>query len=300
VTTLERDLATFFAPDAELAWPEALPDHLSATQMGMAQKCWEQYRRRYVLGQKVPPGGALVWGIADHYAHEVNFTQKIESGVDIGEEDVKLAFAEGFDRAVDRNGGTSEIKWEDDKPGELKDAGVRLAATYHRQVSPRIQPTSVERKFSIEIPNVPVPVIGYIDLEAERYDETSEPFAVDPTERVAIERKTAKRKESQPKPDWRVQGRLYQYVADLPVEWHISAKTKTPAVYTPREEPGLVLPREAPEAAATAALVATTARSIVAMYETFGPDEPWPGALTHPWACSWCGYRSSCRWWGNS
>lgn len=268
-------------------WPAALPDHLSASSISMYQRCREQWRRRYVLGQKERPGAALVWGSADHYAHEQNFTQKIQSGEDITVDDVKLAFAEGFDRAVERNGGETEVVWDDDKPGQLKDAGTKLVAVYHETVSPSVQPTAVEEKFALELPGVPVPVIGYMDVR---------------TTAVAIERKTAKQKPpgGEPKPDWRIQGLLYQHVAEQQVDWHVSTKTKLPAVYTPENSPGLALPVVSVMVAATAALVRTTARDMLAIYAEFGPDEPWPGAITHPWACGFCGWKPTCRWWGYS
>ena len=193
---------------------------------------------------------------------------------------MKLAFAEGFDQAVERNGGESEVDWGDDKPGEMKDKGAALVGVYHQQVSPRIQPTAVETKFSVELPGVPVPVIGFMDL-------TTEP--------TVIERKTAGRAEKKPKPDWRLQGSLYQAVADLPVEWHVSVKTKTPAVYTPLEAPDLALARNAAAVGATKALMRTVALGILAYWNTYGPDEPWPGAVTHPWACDFCGFRPHLR-----
>lgn len=262
-------------------WP--LPtNHLSASQLTMFQRCPEQYRRRYILGEKERPGAALVWGSADHFAHEQNFSQKITSGEDIPEGDVKLAFAEGFDQAVAKNGGENEVAWGDDKPGDLKDKGTELAACYHRQVSPSVQPVAVEERFHVELPNVPVPVLGFMDVR---------------TETTAIERKTAKAKKSKVEPQWRIQGLLYQAIGRLPVEWHVSVKTKTPAVYTPADLPGLRLPLNERTVDATLVLVQNSARAMMAYWRMFGPDEPWSGAITHPWACDFCGFRSSCFWW---
>lgn len=263
-------------------WPDQLGDHLSATRLSMFQRCPEQYRRRYILGQKERPGAAMVWGSADHYAHEQNFTQKITSGEDISDADVQLAFAEGFDQAVERGGGEAEVEWGFDKPGALKDAGAKLVSVYHAQVSPRIQPTAVEEKFSVALPGVPVPVIGYVDVK---------------TAGEAIERKTAKAKQPKPKPDWRIQGLLYQAVDGRPVDWHVSVKTKLPAVYTPLEEVALKLPVNARTVDATKVLVRTISQAMLAYWRMYGPSEPWPGAITHPWACDFCGFRKDCAWW---
>lgn len=264
-------------------WPVGLPDHLSATQIGMFQRCPEQYRRRYVLGEKERPGAALIWGAADHAAHEQNFRQKITSGVDVDVDVVEGAFAEKFDREVEFFG--DEIEWGGDKPGELKDAGVALVAAYHRQVSPKVQPTAVEREFEIAVPGVAVPVIGRMDLE---------------TEFPAIERKTSRQSTKKVKPSWRIQGLLYQLVEKRPVAWHVSVKTKTPAVITPEEVPALSLAVSEPTLRATENLVRSTARTIQVFWREFGPEQPWPGAISHEWACDWCAYRGRCAWWGNA
>ena len=267
------------------SWPAGLPDHLSASQITMYQRCREQYRRRYVLGERERPGAALVWGSADHYAHEQNFAQKIDSHEDLPVADVEEAFAEGFDRAVERSGGESEIQWGDDKPGTLKDDGTKLVAHYHRLVSPKVQPVAVEREFSLVLLSVPVPIVGRIDVE---------------TAGPGIERKTARRAESQPKPDWRLQGLVYQLEHGRSVDFHVSVKKKTPEIITPESNERFSLPYVERTVRTAERLVAHTAASIVSDYERLGPDEPWTGAVTHVWACSFCGFKPSCPWWGNA
>lgn len=261
-------------------WPGPLPEHLSATQLAMLQRCPEQFRRRYVHHERERPGAALVWGSADHAAHEHNFEQKIASGVDLPAGEVVDRFVHEFERRAQDD----EIVWGNDKPDQMLKTGTALVELYHRQVSPTIQPTAVETRFDLAVPGVPVPVMGYVDVT---------------TDRCAIERKTAKRAEREIKPDWRLQGLVYQAVVARPVEWHVSVKTKTPAVLTPHDTPGLVLPHDSAQVAAAQQLVRTQARVLLALWATFGPDEPWPGAITHPWACGFCGFRSTCSWWGN-
>lgn len=277
--------ATTPAAAEPLVWPKELHGrgHLSASQLTLFSRCPEQYRRVYVLGERRPPAGALIFGSADHKAHELNFTQKITSGADISVGDVELAFAEAFDREVNKAGGTGEVDWESDKPGELKDKGIALVGHYHRKVSPFVQPIAVEARFEITVPGVPLPIIGYVDVEEEA---------------DLIERKTAKRKESAIKPDWRLQGLLYQSVREKPVDWHLSTKTKLPAVYTPTDEPGLHL-AYSPLAVKTAHnFCRAIAGQIVALFNQYGPDEPWPtGAPVYGWACGFCGFRPTCPWW---
>ncbi len=252
-------------------WPDWMPDHLSASQLNMT--CNEAYRRRYVLGEKTPPGAALIWGRADHTAHETNFVQKVTSGEDISVGDVQQAFAEAFDQESEQ-----DVDWGDEKPGALKDAGVGLVAVYHRQVSPTLQPLEVEQEFSLDLDGVPVPIIGRVDLRLADH---------------VRERKTAKAKPASGARH-RVQGMVYKRALGLPIEWDYSVKTKTPAVYTSADIPSLRVDSSFDLAER---YIRTLAEQLLSVALTFGPDEVWPGALGHDWACNYCGFRPTCPWW---
>jgi hypothetical protein len=53
------------------AWPERI-EHLSASSIGMFRRCPEQFRHRYILGEKERPGEALLIGSAFHTGLEFN------------------------------------------------------------------------------------------------------------------------------------------------------------------------------------------------------------------------------------
>lgn len=264
--------------------PWRLPvEHLSATSLTMAQRCPEQWRRRYVLGEKERPGAALVLGSADHRTHEFNYTQKVVSGVDLPTDTMVDFFTDvAWLTAMEEKGGAEEISWnEGEGPDVLRVKGAEMIRVYHETVSPRIQPIAVEVEFRVDV-GLPVPILGFVDVEREE---------------ALTERKTSKNSMSQPKPEWRLQGRLYQLARPKPVEWHVVTKGKVPKAITPLEAPDLLLEagNKGPERAAHLARV--TGRLLNDMYSTFGPDEPWPGAITHPWACGFCGWRNRCHWW---
>jgi hypothetical protein len=274
-----------------LAWPSGLPDHLSASSLSMLERCPEQYRQRYVLGKKEAPSGAMLWGTSDGRAHaEANFNQKIVSHEDAPVAEVKEAFATILDEEVEKNGGASEIDWRDDDPAKIKDQGVALVAHYHQQVSPRVQPTATEERFSLDIPGVPVPFIGYIDVSTEAY---------------TIERKTARGSSKTIPPHYRFQVLGYGLARSRPVELHISTRTARPAVYTPLEVPGLELrPWLASMAGQAERIIASRARTLLSLWNERGPDEPWPDAIgTMAWnmpVCDMCGFRPECSWWEGS
>lgn len=272
-------------PPAELDWPDGLPAHLSASSLTMFARCREQFRERYVLGRKDPPKGYMLWGTADHRALDVNWAQKVESHEDIPVAEVQEAFAVALDDEVDRAGGESEVEWKADRDAaSVKDRGVQLVATYHRHASPLVQPIALpEQRFELAIPGVPVPLIGYIDVEQEH---------------VILDRKTKGRKVTGPGGQELMQGRIYQLHRPKPVHWHVSTKTKTPGIYTPVEEPGLEAGWSHAYDVETVTWVQHTVADIAADMARWGPDQPWAGAkarLDSP--CGWCGYRAACPWW---
>lgn len=262
-----------------IPWP--LPfEHVSASMLGQYLRCPEQFRQYRFLGRRMPPKGFLIWGTADHRALEVNWRQKIASHEDIPTSDVQEAFAEALDAEIREAG---EVEWGADKPGDVKDAGVALVAAYHEKASPRVQPVQVEQKFSLEIPGVPVPIIGYIDLE---------------TEGPIVERKTSARKTSTVPGNYRLQASIYQLARRRSVDFHYSVKTKTPQIVLPDEAPGLTVPVSDAALLRAEDRVRRVVRSLVATFNEFGPDEPWPDAIFHD-PCSWCGFRPVCPHWGN-
>lgn len=263
-------------------WPAQLPGHLSPSSLALFGRCPEQYRRRYILGQKERPGGALIVGSADHYAHEVNFRQKITSGVDLPVTDVRLACADGFDQRV----ATEDINWGDAKPGELKDKAVALASLYHNTVSPSIQPVAVEQRFEVEVPGVPVPIVGYPDIQtADRL----------------IDEKTSGKMKYKPEPQHVFQARVYQIAIGLPLDFHTKSTGKTIGIATPETHPDLAIPYSQPLIDATEERIRLMVHLLLHDLAEFGPDEPWPtSAPDYGWACGYCGWRASCAWWGNS
>ena len=262
-------------------------EHLSQSSLTMLQRCFEQFRQRYILGKKERPGEALVVGTAVHLAAEANFKQKIES-----HEDAPLAVLVdwyddvGFPKAVsEREEEGDEVKWDTDPDG-ARLRGRAITAAYHVQVAPRVQPLSVETRVEADF-GLPVPVIGYADCIEEH--------------RV-IDIKTSKRASKYLKPHWSTQAAIYGTITGKPVDFHVasaSEKEYRATVYTPLESSGLSvwLPPGGPREAVieNVQLLAGIAQYLM---ETRGPDQPWPTTGTqHDWACNWCGFRDACIAW---
>lgn len=259
-------------------------DHLSASSLAMFSRCPEQWRHRYLLGERETPGGAMLIGGADHATWEHNFQQKIDTHQDLPVSDLEIVFAEAFDRRVDEAGGPDEVVWDTGGDGAAKDKGVQLVRAY-ASTAATVQPVSVERKFEVAAAGLPVPIVGRIDVEQAA---------------SVLEMKTSAKKLSEPKPDWRLQGLLYQHESRKPVHWHVKVKTKVPAVYTPETDAGLVLEPDARMVMVTLERASRMARQMAWLFDRYGPDEAWDtSAPEHPWACGYCGWAKTCVWRGN-
>jgi len=152
--------------------------HISATQMKMYLRCPLQFKYRYVDGLKIPPTSALTLGKSIHSALEANYKQKIGTKIDLSTEQVLDVFSDKWETEV------KETTFEEgEKPGAVKDDGIKLVSTYHKQISPTIVPKFVEKDFELPFENVDYTLKGYIDL-------------ID-TKDVIIDHKTTKRSMSQ-------------------------------------------------------------------------------------------------------
>ncbi len=140
--------------------------HLSYTQLNMLLRCGEQYRRRYLEGEKVPPGSAGALGKSFHLAQEFNYRQKITTKQDLPVKEVKDTFSDSFDiesknvlwTPEEAQAGIAKVK------GELKDDGIRLVETYHQEVASSTQPESCEESVTVPLDNFPYDLKCVIDL----------------------------------------------------------------------------------------------------------------------------------------
>jgi len=256
--------------------------HLSATSIGQLTTCPEIYRLRQI--RRIPDsfGVEKFIGIVDHNTIAYNLQGKIDGLPDMTSADIAAMYDTIWDTELE---GEKEPIWGDDEPDELKDHSREVMLAYHELVSPTLNPIRVEERFSVDIDDVPVPVIGYCDIEEEG--------------RI-IERKTSKSRVKKPKPRWLIQARIYSLVYDKPIDYHLSVRTKTPQVVTPEYEPALHV--EPAYKDATVQLIQQAAYTLNDLWARYGPDRPWPqNGVHHDWMCSKCfagpAYRNICPAW---
>jgi hypothetical protein len=138
--------------------------HVSALEM----KCMEAFRRRYLEGEIIPPGVALIVGTGTHKGVDVNMRHKIQTGLLLPVDAVADAARDGVNRAWE--GG---VKLEPEEisqgikvvKGQAVDKAVRLATLHHKEKAPRIRPTHAERPWTLEINGYPLDLAGRIDIQ---------------------------------------------------------------------------------------------------------------------------------------
>jgi len=145
--------------------------YLSPTQVSMYTKCGEQYRRRYIEKDVIPPGISLLKGSAVHKGAELNFTQKIESKKDLNKKDVIDYSVSVFESTMKHEGlslnSEEESRGKDVVVGEAKDTTVQLTDLLMETVTPKYQPIEVEQEQTIELKTSTHDLKGIIDLKIE-------------------------------------------------------------------------------------------------------------------------------------
>lgn len=258
--------------------------HVSPTQVTMFERCQEQWRRRYVLSEIVPPGIALIVGGAFHVGAETNFRQKIETHQDLPASEIIEAAVAAFDGKA-----AGEVLLTPDEAatgskivlGAAKDQLAGLAKCHAQEQAPDYQPTAVERKTRIIFPNATHDMLAVTDLRDDQCRVT--------------DFKTAARKPPQGDVDTSIQLTVYAaaYHVDNgedPSEVRLDAvtKTKTPKRHVLKSR------RDRGDYRALVSRVGTMLATIAAFTEA--GVEPWPAAPIGHWCCSakFCGYFNSC------
>ncbi len=140
------------------------------SQISMYTRCAEQFRRRYIMGEILPPGVGAVSGTGMHKAVELDLTRKMETGELAPEEEVTEKARDSVANAFASPMGV--LLSDDDKAQGVDavkavaiDAAVSCASLHHRELAPLANPRKVERKWVLDIPNFPFCLAGTIDCD---------------------------------------------------------------------------------------------------------------------------------------
>lgn len=141
----------------------------------MLERCEIQWEFRYPKGLKIPPGVDMIRGSGVHRGVGRNLRQKIESFVDLPEDEVTDA---ARDHVVSAFKGDVTMSAEERTigarrlAGRTSDTAAAMAAEHHRTLAPTIQPTLVEHKITLKASKaLDADLVGIIDLVSEQDDQ---------------------------------------------------------------------------------------------------------------------------------
>ena len=133
-------------------------DHLSYSSITSYLMCGEAWRRHYVAKEPAPVADALVLGSAFHGA--------VETYLRMGG-DLAAAYERAWGIQLERD---QNIAWENGTPDQTHAAGLRMAnARPVRDMLDMVRANFdpehgvIERRVELQVPGVPVPIVGYID-----------------------------------------------------------------------------------------------------------------------------------------
>jgi len=146
-----------------MAWKNVgQKQHYSWSQINMFRRCPLQYKFRYVDGLRRPPTSPLILGTSVHKGVEINMKEKFKTKKPAKLNSVLDAFSTTFDAAK------KECDFEGKNPGTVKDMGVAMSKAHYEKIAPSLMPMAEpELFFSLVVPEVKIPIIGYIDVVAK-------------------------------------------------------------------------------------------------------------------------------------
>lgn len=264
-------------------------DHISASMLSTARLCPYKAQQRYIWKQRERPGESMVTGSVVHAGLEWVFKQK-ELELDVSQvELVEYMNDAAFPSVIEREqqlAGEEILYNEGSGPDQVRRRSLKLASAYHLEVVPRITPTAVEESFSVEVPGIPVPLVGRMDVI---------------TEGAVIDIKTGQRKTTKAQGKWLLQAGIYSAVCERPIEFHsltATAKTGVVSIVTPLEYEAMLVNPSAGERRQMWADIEAIVAELCSYMDTYGTDQPWPThGKSHDWACDWCGFRNTCPAW---
>src|SRR3990167_6950934 len=138
--------------------PDPKPQ-LHQSGLDMLSKWGEQYYRRYVKGEKIPPAVAMVIGSATHKSIQVNLTSVIQGSELLSVEQVQDVARDELEGLWKSGVALSEeeiVTGLKAVKGDAIDTAVALSALHRTDLAPKLQPTAVERKFVIKLDGFPL------------------------------------------------------------------------------------------------------------------------------------------------
>jgi len=141
-------------------------DAIHQSSLNMALRCGEQFRRRFIEGEIIPPSIAAARGTGVHGANEVNLKHKIQKGDDLPVNDLKDAARDKYVKTI--SSGIYLAKANRPAKDRLLNEGLndtlRCTKLYREEVAPGINPVAIEEPFELDV-GLELPLAGVMDYQ---------------------------------------------------------------------------------------------------------------------------------------
>lgn len=142
---------------------------LSISALDMLSKCGEQYRRRYIEGEKLAPAVAMLVGRGVDKSVDRNLNSKMTTDELLPIDEIQDTARDTVVAEWDQGGVTLNA---DELALGIKtvraqaiDKAVRLSALHATVAAPRLQPTHIQRRWTVELRGYPRDLVGVIDIQ---------------------------------------------------------------------------------------------------------------------------------------
>jgi PD-(D/E)XK nuclease superfamily len=269
--------------------------HLSHSSYNRFALCPEDWRRRYIVGERAAPTGSMFLGRRVDDTISVYYQRILDHGERLELEQLKDAYRDRWQADLEAERASLGIGWEHDlNPERAFQLGLAALELTFKELVPRLgEPVAVQRKLEYTLaPGLEWSVLCYLDLETRR----REGDALLPT---VVDYKVKTTPLAQFKADHDFQPAVYlagRWLEGDPAAGFCFAQIAKPGPR--RKEMGasiVATSRSTGQLRGALARIAQVARQIVAYYERFGPDEPWGFADPSGWKCS----QRYCEAWGS-
>lgn len=140
-------------------------NRLSFSAIDMYMRCGEQFRRRYILGEKTKPSIAMIDGISYHdSAAKANVAKRD------GKPHTAGTMIESYVQTLREKTEGVELDWEEETENTLFMKAKKLWPDFARTVYAKYNPDMVEEWVELEIGGVPV--VGVVDLTTKKKGHT--------------------------------------------------------------------------------------------------------------------------------
>jgi hypothetical protein len=144
-------------------------ESISQSALNMWDRCGEQFRRRYIEEDIMPPGIAARIGTGVHKGAEVNHRAKKITRKDEPLSVVQDAARDGYINACQEGVyfAPDEVASAQKTLADGVDITTNLAKLYYGSLAPKVQPAIVEERLFLEVDELWLPFSGIVDVYTE-------------------------------------------------------------------------------------------------------------------------------------